>query len=287
MLNILITGGNGQLGSEIREASASYPYYRFIFTDIAELDITDRDKVDDFIGENNIDVVINCAAYTNVDMAEKEPEKAMLINRDTVSNLAFACNIHDSFLVHISTDYIFDGSGNYPYGENAPTSPATSYGRSKLAGEDAMISCLPKGIIIRTSWLYSSFGHNFIKTILEKGKDKGELTVVNDQTGCPTYACDLAVLILDLIPKFLSGRNLRIYNYSNEGQCTWYEFAKEAVGLAGIKCRVNPVTSAEYQQLASRPVYSVLDKSKIKKDFGIFIPHWKESLAVCIEKLKI
>ncbi len=287
MLNILITGSNGQLGSELREASVSYPYFRFFFTDIDELDITDQAKVDDYFRENNIDLVINCAAYTAVDKAEQEPEKAMLINRDAVANLCAACKAHEAYMIHISTDYVFDGRNNRPYTESDPVSPESSYGRSKAAGEDAVLSCLTKGMIIRTSWLYSAYGNNFVKTILKKGAEKGELGVVNDQHGCPTYARDLAMTILEIIPKAVSLQQIDIYNYSNEGRCTWFEFASEAVELAGITCKVLPVTSDKYPQLAQRPQYSILDKSKIKQQFGITIPHWKESLADCIRKLNI
>lgn len=285
MLNILVTGSKGQLGSELREASVSYPYFRFLFTDIDELDITDQARVDDFFSENNIDLVINCAAYTAVDKAEQEPEMAMLINRDAVANLCAACKACEAYMIHISTDYVFDGRNNRPYTESDPVSPESSYGRSKAAGEDAVLSCLAKGMIIRTSWLYSAYGNNFVKTILKKGAEKGELGVVNDQHGCPTYARDLAMIILEIIPKAVSLQKVDIYHYSNEGQCTWFEFAREAVELAGISCKVLPVSSDKYPQLAHRPQYSILDKTKIKEQFGITIPHWKESLADCIRKL--
>ena len=287
MLNILVTGSNGQLGSELREASLSYPYFSFFFTDIDELDITDQVKVDDYFREYNIDLVINCAAYTAVDKAEQEPDKAMLINRDAVANLCAACRAGNVYMIHISTDYVFDGHQNRPYRESDPVSPASSYGRSKLAGEDAMLSCLEKGMIIRTSWLYSTYGNNFVKTILKKGAEKSELSVVNDQYGCPTYARDLAYAILALIPKAISQQRLEIYHYSNEGSCSWFEFASEVVELAGIQCKVNPVSSGMYPQAASRPEYSILDKTKIREQFGIFIPHWKDSLKDCIGKLKI
>jgi len=287
MLNILVTGSNGQLGSEIREASPSYPYYRFFFTDIGELDITDRKNIDEFFRINNIDLVINCAAYTAVDKAEQEPESALLINRDAVSNLASACKETGAYMIHISTDYVFNGHGKRPYRESDPASPASSYGRSKQAGEDAMLSCLEKGMIIRTSWLYSTFGSNFIKTILKKGQEIGELNVVNDQFGSPTYARDLAIAILGIIPQALSQHKMEVYHYANEGYCNWFEFAQEAIVLAGIICKVNPVISGMYPQLAPRPEYSILDNTKIKEHFGIKIPHWKDSLAECIKKLKI
>ncbi|MCK9400836.1 MAG: dTDP-4-dehydrorhamnose reductase [Bacteroidales bacterium] len=282
MLNILITGSNGQLGSEFREASALYPYYNFIFTDIAELDITDAGQVEQFLSQQNIDVVINCAGYTAVDRAEEEPDLAILINRDAVVNLVQACKKYDIYLVHISTDYVFDGKNQRPYREDDKPHPTSSYGKSKLAGEEAVMACLEKGMIIRTAWLYSSFGSNFVKTILKKGSEKGKLDVVNDQVGCPTYARDLAVIILKILPKALSIHQFEIYHYSDEGECSWYDLAKAAVKLANIPCQVNPVTSEEYPQQAPRPFYSVLDKTKIKEQFGITIPDWRESLRECI-----
>lgn len=285
MLSILITGSNGQLGNEIREASALYPYYNFIFTDIAELDITDAGQVEQFLSQHNIDVVINCAGYTAVDRAEEEPDIAKLINYAAVVNLVQACKKYDIYLVHISTDYVFDGKNHRPYKEDDRPNPASTYGKSKLAGEEAVMTCLEKGMIIRTSWLYSSFGSNFVKTILKKGAEKGKLDVVDDQVGCPTYARDLAVTILKILPKALSTHQFEIYHYSNEGECSWYDLAKAAVELANIPCQVNPVTSEEYPQQAPRPFYSVLDKTKIKQQLGITIPHWRESLRDCIKAL--
>lgn len=286
MLNILITGSDGQLGSEFRAASALFPFYNFSFLDIAELDITSAFKVDQFFLKNNIDVIINCAGYTAVDKAEDEPEIAMLINYEAVANLVRACKIYDIFLVHISTDYVFDGKFRRPYREDDRPNPVSSYGKSKLAGEEAMMSCLEKGMIIRTSWLYSTFGNNFVKTILKKGAEKGKLDVVNDQIGCPTNARDLAETILKILPKALSIPRFEIYNYSNEGICSWYDLANAAIELSNISCEVNPVTSGQYPQKAPRPAYSVLDKTKIKKEFGISIPAWKESLKDCLEAWK-
>ncbi len=283
MLNLLITGSNGQLGHEFREASALYPFYNFIFTDIGELDITNAGNVERFFRDQNVDVVINCAAYTAVDQAELEPEAAMLINQDAVANLVNACKMHNTYMVHISTDYVFDGKGSKPYREDDLTNPRSSYGRSKLAGEEAMLNCLEKGMIIRTSWLYSSFGANFVKTIIKKGAETGELNVVIDQFGCPTYARDLAVTILDILPKALSSHRLEIFHYSNEGECSWFEFALAAVEMAKISCRVYPVTSGEYPQKAPRPQYSVMDKTKIREYFGVSIPEWKDSLKECLE----
>jgi dTDP-4-dehydrorhamnose reductase len=286
MLNILITGSKGQLGSEILASSALYPFYNFVFTDIAELNLTSAFKVDQFFLKNNFDVVINCAAYTAVEKAEEEPEIAMLINYEAVANLVRACNKHDIFLVHISTDYVFDGKSPKPYREDDRPNPMTSYGKSKLAGEEAMMSCMEKGMIIRTSWLYSSFGNNFVKTILKTGAERGVLEVVNDQFGCPTYARDLAVTILDILPQALSSYRFEIYNFADEGECSWYDLAKAALELAEISCKVNPLTSDKYPQKAPRPFYSVLDNTKIKKEFGITIPEWRDSLKDCVEAWK-
>jgi dTDP-4-dehydrorhamnose reductase len=283
MLNILITGSNGQLGSEFREASAFYPFYNFIFTDIAELDISSSNQVNQFFKENNIDVVINCAGYTAVDRAEDEPDVAKLINYEAVVNLVRVCKTYNIYLVHISTDYVFDGKSQKPYNEDDRTNPVSSYGKTKLAGEEAMMSCLEKGMIIRTSWLYSTFGNNFVKTILKTGSEKGKLNVVDDQYGCPTYARDLASTILKIVPIAVSTNQFEIYHYSNEGQCSWYEFAKAAIELANISCQVNPVTSDKYPQKAPRPFYSVMDKTKIKERYGITIPEWRESLKECLE----
>jgi dTDP-4-dehydrorhamnose reductase len=286
LVSILITGCNGQLGNEFKVVAKDFPHFSFSFTDVGELDITDYKQVEDHITHYEPDVIINCAAYTAVDMAEDEPEKAMWLNGDAVANLTRACDLHDCFLVNISTDYIFDGKNTRPYREDDIPSPMTVYGLSKLAGEEAMISCLQKGMIIRTSWLYSSFGNNFVKTILRKGAETGTLNVVNDQAGCPTYARDLAVTILNILPKALSTQQLEIFHYSNEGECNWYEFARAAIEMAGINCEVNPVTSDKYPQKAARPAYSVMDKTKIREAFGITIPAWQESLKDCLQVMR-
>jgi dTDP-4-dehydrorhamnose reductase len=283
MVNILITGCNGQLGSEFKVIAKDFPYFSFTFTDVEELDITDYKQVENYVTHHEPDVIINCAGYTAVDKAEDEPEKAMWLNRDAVANLARACDLYDCYLVHISTDYVFDGKNSRPYNEEDIPCPMTVYGLSKLAGEEALLSCLQKGMIIRTSWLYSSFGSNFVKTILRKSAELGTLNVVDDQVGCPTYARDLAAAILEIMPKALSMQQVEIYHYANEGECSWYEFAKAAVELAGIPCQVNPVTSDKYPQKAARPAYSVLDKTKMKDQTGITIPHWKESLRECLD----
>lgn len=283
MLNILITGSNGQLGNEFRVAAALYPNYNFIFTDIAELDIASEWQVDQFFRENNIDIVINCAAYTAVDRAEDEPDIAKLVNYEAVVNLIHICKACNIFMVHISTDFVFDGKSQKPYHEDDRPLPVSAYGKSKLAGEEAMMACLEKGMIIRTSWLYSAFGNNFVKTILRNGAEKGKLNVVNDQVGSPTYARDLAEIILKILPKALSSGRFEIYHFANEGQCSWYEFAKEAIRLANISCQVYPISSKDYPQKAIRPVYSVLDITKIKEQFGLTIPGWRESLKECVK----
>ncbi len=283
MVNILITGSKGQLGSEIKAIAGDFPHFNFLFTDIEELDITDSEQVRKFVADLEPDVIINCAAYTAVDRAEEEPEKAMWINRDAVSNLAGACDRNDCYLVHISTDFVFDGENTKPYTEDDIPCPTSVYGLSKLDGEEAMMACLQKGMIIRTSWLYSSFGNNFVKTIINKCRELGELNVVNDQVGTPTYARDLAVAILSILPAAMSSGQFGIFHYSSTGSCTWYEFAGEITRLAGLSCRINPVKTGVYPAKARRPAYSVLDSSLIRERFGITIPGWKESLRECLK----
>jgi dTDP-4-dehydrorhamnose reductase len=287
MLNILVTGGNGQLGSEFKIIAKDFAMYHFLFTDIDELDITDSEKVEKFFNLNRPDVIINCAGYTAVDRAEDEPEKAMWLNRDAVANLARACDLYNCYFVHISTDFVFDGEKTEPYREDDIPCPVSVYGLSKLDGEEAMLAYLQKGMIIRTSWLYSSFGHNFVKTILNRCREKGELNVVNDQVGTPTYARDLARAILGILTSAMISQQFEIYHYSNEGACSWYEFAKEIVALAGLPCKIKPVITDAYPLKAKRPAYSVLDKSLIRQTFGIIIPEWKESLRECLEEMSI
>jgi dTDP-4-dehydrorhamnose reductase len=283
MVNILVTGSNGQLGSEIRAIARDFPFFSFIFTDIEELDITDYDKVEKFTKVNEPDVIINCAGYTAVDKAEDEPEKALWLNRDAVANLCRACDLFNCYLVHISTDYIFDGENTQPYREDDIPCPVSVYGLSKLAGEEAIQSCLQKGLIIRTSWLYSSFGNNFVKTIIKKCQETAELNVVIDQVGTPTYARDLATAILTILPAVMPSQQLEVLHYSNEGSCNWYEFALEIALQAGLVCRINPIKTVAYPAKAKRPAYSILDKSLIKERFGIEIRDWQESLQDCLE----
>jgi len=278
--NILITGCNGQLGKCLQEtvSSSLYKIQKLIFTDIEELDITDINAVSDFVYQNKIDCIINTAAYTAVDKAESEPEKAFSINTDGVFTLAHICMEQNIFLIHISTDYVFDGKATKPYKTNASTNPASVYGKSKLAGEKAILNALIPSIIIRTSWLYSKYGHNFLNTMLELGKKKEEIFVVNDQFGAPTNANDLAETILHIIPQIEKITKPTILHYANEGITSWYGFSKEIMKVAQLPCKVHPITTAEYPTSATRPAYSVFDLSKIKKQFHIIIPDWKESL---------
>ena len=283
-MNILITGANGQLGNELRILSESYQRHTYFFTDIDELDITDEKSVFLFIRENNIKMVINAAAYTAVDNAEDNHKQSHAINSIAPRTLARAIQNRGGFMIHISTDYVFDGTKYKPYNENDLTSPASIYGATKLAGEDNVLENCRKSVIIRTSWLYSSFGNNFVKTMIRLGKERDKLGVVIDQIGSPTYAHDLAQVIFDIIEKgFVRG----IFHFANEGLCSWYDFAVTVHRLAGITgCKVNPILTRDYPTKAKRPLYSVLDKTKIKETYDIEIPHWEESLIKCIEKLK-
>jgi dTDP-4-dehydrorhamnose reductase len=287
MAVILITGAKGQLGNELKVVSENFYGYDFIFTDIDNLDITNYNNTSDFIKKTRPDWIINCAAYNLVDKAESEPDLANLVNAIAVKNISESIAGSECRFIHVSTDYVFDGRGNIPYNENIAPNPLTAYGRSKLAGEKyAMLH--QQSMIIRTSWLYSSFGNNFVKTILRNGATKESLKVVFDQTGNPTYAADLAEAIMNIVSGVIRNQialNAGIYNYSNEGVCTWYDFANEIINEAGINCKVYPVLSAEFSQIAHRPSYSVLDKSKIKEKYGLIIPHWRTSLLKCIKLL--
>jgi dTDP-4-dehydrorhamnose reductase len=285
--NILITGCNGQLGMclrdavhnyELRIANYEFKTQNFIFTDIDELDITNICAVADFVYKNKIDCIINTAAYTSVDKAESEPELAFSINRDGVWNLAHICMEQNVFLIHISTDYVYDGKANKPYKTNTFTNPESVYGKSKLAGEKAILQAQIPSIIIRTSWLYSKYGHNFLNTMLRLGKEKEEIFVVDDQFGAPTSANNLAEAILYIIPQTKNIEIPTVFHYANEGVTTWYGFAKEIMKTAQLTCKVHPITTAEFSTLAKRPAYSVFGLSKIKKQFNIQIPDWKESL---------
>lgn len=286
---VLITGSNGQLGNEMRRASASHSAnLHFHFTDVSELDITNPTAVEDYIAANAITYVVNCAAYTAVDKAEDDSEKCFLINRDAVRNLAEAAAKHNAKVIHISTDYVFDGTGNRPYRETDVVNPQSVYGKSKQEAEALLREICPDSIVIRTAWLYSIFGNNFVKTMIRLGNEKESLNVVADQKGTPTNAADLAEAILKIINfteasgEFKAG----IYHFTDEGETTWYDFTREIHALKGItSCQVSPVTTAEYPTKAVRPKYSVLDKTKIKETFGIEIPEWEVSLKKVIEEL--
>ena len=288
MAIILITGANGQLGNELKIVSKNFYGYDFIFTDIDSLNITSAEQTADFIQKSKPDWIINCAAYNLVDKAESEPEMAMLINGTAVKNITEVIKGSECRFIHVSSDYIYDGKSNVPYNEYSPSNPLSAYGRSKSAGEKYAL--VHQGsMIIRTSWLYSSFGNNFVKTILRHAKEKESLRVVFDQTGSPTYAADLAGAIMSIISGVIRNQialNAGIYNYSNEGVCTWYDFAIEIIREAGLSCHVNPVLTKDYQLAAQRPAYSVMDKSKIKDNYGLSIPHWRTSLEKCMKLLK-
>ncbi len=275
---ILITGANGQLGSEIKAKKDVLKNFDFYFTDINELDITSKSNIDLFVKSNGITHIINCAAYTAVDLAEEQEEKATLINQTAVKYLAEIASDNKLKFIHISTDYVFNGMSNIPYKETDEPNPNSVYGKTKLAGENEIIKLdLPNSIIIRTAWLYSKTGGNFVKTMLNLGVTKESIGVVFDQTGSPTFAGDLADAILKIIPK-IDCNKTEIYHFSNEGVISWYDFAKAIFYLKGFKCKINPIHTDEYPTLAKRPNYSVLDKTKIKNDFDLEIPYWFDSL---------
>ena len=278
-MNILITGSNGQLGTEMRNLSALHPTHTYFFTDVQELDITNRASVHTYVRENNIGVIVNCAAYTNVDKAEEDEPTARLINALAVENLATAgCKV-----IHISTDYVFSGNEHMPCKETDSVAPRTAYGRTKYEGEQLLLKANPEAIIFRTAWLYSPYGNNFVKTMLRYGQERDELRVVYDQIGTPTYAEDLAKVIYAAIEA--DQWHPGIYHFTNEGVCSWYDFTVEILRQAGIACRVTPILSSEYQYKTPRPHYSVLDKAKVKTTFGITIPYWTDSLQACLKRL--
>ena len=289
-MRILITGSNGQLGSEIRELATNYKKLDFVFKDLPGLDICNFNLLQSFIIDNNIDAVINCAAYTAVDKAEENIELARRVNSTGVHNLVEALEKVNGKLIHISTDYVFDGNNSNPYNESDPVCPIGVYGETKRNGELAVINSTLDAIVIRTSWLYSSYGNNFVKTMLRLGKQKEELGVIFDQLGTPTYARDLAKTCLEILCGGISvniSENGNLYHYSNEGVASRYDFAISIMKIGAQDCKVKPIQTKDYPVLAKRPQYSVLNKSKIKTDFKIEIPHWKDSLKECIEKIKI
>jgi len=285
-MKILITGSNGQLGSEFRSLENKYRDYQFTFTDIEELDLTDFKAVHLFLKENKFDYCVNCAGYTAVDKAEDEPDKAFLLNAIAVENLAKECAVNKIRLIHISTDYVFDGNSTRPYREDDPLSPESVYGFSKLKGEEAVLKYSSNAIIIRTAWLCSRYGKNFVKTILNLGSEKNELSVVDDQIGSPTFTHDLAFAILQITSSLKNRNTNEIYHYSSEGIISWFIFAKAIIEIAGLTCEIKPVNTNEYPTKAKRPVYSVLDKGKIENDFGLEIQDWKSSLSKLIQDLK-
>jgi dTDP-4-dehydrorhamnose reductase len=284
MHNILVTGSNGQLGNEFRLfVEEKDKINKYFFTDVADLDITNKNDVSNFLFANNIDIVVNCAAYTNVDKAEDDIEKADLINHIGPKNLAEVCRERNGFLIHISTDYVFDGTKNTPYAETDETKPLGVYGETKLKGENAIINSGCEYVIIRTSWLYSSFGKNFLKTMQKLTSEKESLKVVFDQVGTPTYAGDLANVIHKIIMKNDKDIKNQVYHYSNEGVCSWYDFAVAINEAFGHNCKVIPCHSDEFPSKVTRPSYSVLDKTKIKEALGIEIRNWRESMEDCIK----
>jgi len=288
-MNILVTGSNGQLGSEIKDLVTNYKDFNFFFRDLPELNICDAEALNTFIFNQNINAVINCAAYTAVDQAEEDVVIAEQVNAKGVLNLVNALKKVDGKLIHISTDYVFDGTSFLPYKESDPVSPIGVYGKTKRAGELAVINSDIDSIVIRTSWLYSAFGNNFVKTMLKLGHDRDELGVIFDQVGTPTNASDLAKTCLDILSDKSSeniSANGKIYHYSNEGVASWYDFATAIMELGSLDCKVRPIETKDYPTPAKRPHYSVLNKTKINTDFNIEIPYWRDSLDKCIEKLK-
>lgn len=284
-MNILVTGGNGQLGNEIRLV-AKDSSNNYIFTDVAELDITDIDAIRKMVKNQNVNVIVNCAAYTNVDKAEDDCDMANLINNIAVENLARVTKEVNATLIHISTDYVFKGDKNTPYKEDWETDPLGVYGVTKLAGEKSIERIGCRYIIFRTSWLYSSFGKNFVRTMQELTAEKDTLKVVFDQVGTPTYANDLASIIYKVIEEGMLERQ-GVYHFSNEGVCSWYDFAQEICRLCGNICDIHPCHSDEFPSKVERPHFSVLDKTKLKMTFGVKVPYWKTSLKRCIEELTV
>ena len=283
MKNILITGANGQLGNEMRVVSAEQEQLTYHFTDVAELDICDIEAIERYVVDHAIDCIVNCAAYTNVNKAEEDTELCDKLNHLAPANLARVAAKHQIGLIHVSTDYVFNGEHYVPYKEDEPTCPNSVYGATKLAGEQAILSIHPEGVVIRTAWLYSTFGNNFVKTMLRLGSEREELGVVFDQIGTPTYARDLARTIQHIMVK---GIVPGIYHYSNEGVCSWYDFTKMIFALGGITtCQLKPLHTDEYPTPAARPHYSVLDKTKIKQTYGIDVPYWVDSLRECISSV--
>ena len=286
-MKVLITGSNGQLGSEIKELASGYENLECVFKDLPKLDICDTETLTTIISDQHINAVINCAAYTAVDKAEEDLVTASKVNAKGVLNLVNALKKVDGKLIHISTDYVFDGNHSQPYKESDPVSPIGVYGETKRAGELAVLSSSIDAIVIRTSWLYSAYGNNFVKTMLRLGNDKKSIQVVSDQKGTPTFAKDLAKTCLDILSNAGStniSKKGSLYHYSNEGVASWYDFARAIMEISNIDCNIIPIETKDYPTQAIRPLYSVLDKSKITSDFKVTIPHWRDSLANCLKK---
>jgi dTDP-4-dehydrorhamnose reductase len=282
MQRILVTGGNGQLGSQLKEYNSLYPDIEFLFTDLPELDITNETQIEAVLSSFTPSWIINCAAYTAVDLAETEIDAATRLNSDAPALLARLSSKYHIRLVHISTDYVFDGKGYFPYKEDHPKHPAGIYAQSKSLGEDLVMANNPTSIIVRTSWLYSIYGKNFLKTVLRLAKDKGSMRIVSDQVGTPTWTGDLAKAVMKMIEL---NANPAIYHYSNEGVCSWYDFAKAITEIQEIECTIEPIFTSEYPLPAPRPFYSVLDKTLFKTTSGTSIPHWRDSLKLCLDQL--
>jgi dTDP-4-dehydrorhamnose reductase len=284
MQTVLVTGSKGQLGNEVRVLAKTYPQFEFIFTDIEELDICNQTAVDEFFAKHKIDFLLNCAAYTAVDKAEEDIDLCYKINKEALGFLGEAATRQGTKVVHVSTDYVFDGKSHIPYTEDMPVSPASVYGKSKLAGEQLLEAICPVSVIVRTSWLYSSFGNNFVKTMLRLGRERDSLNVIFDQIGSPTYAADLADALLQIISaeNFVPG----VYHFANEGVCSWYDFTISILKKSGIECQVKPIESKDYPAKTPRPYYSVMNKQKVKSMYNIQIPHWEDGLQRCIAKLE-
>ena len=286
---ILVIGKNGQLGSSIKKISNNYACFKFEFAGRKELDLSETPSIDRFFNKKKFDIVINCAAYTNVDKAESEPNLAEKVNHLAVEKLAATCKAKGARLIHISTDYVFSGENFRPYGETSDTGPINIYGKTKLDGEKAILEIGPQGVIIRTSWVYSEWGNNFVKTMIRLGLEEKDLKVISDQIGGPTYAGDLALSILTISqhPFFWETRvNPEIYHFSNAGVASWFDFAKSIFEMYGIECNVTQVEGKNYPSLAQRPYYSLLNTTKIRQDFNIEAPYWKESLNLCLDNMK-
>lgn len=291
MVKILVTGANGQVGNELQHLAAAIPEWEFVFTDYQELDITDKSAVLDFFNQHQFSYCLNCAAYTAVDKAESEPDRAMLLNVTGVEHLAAACAQHGAFFIQLSTDYVYHNAQNTPFKEDDAVKPQSVYARTKYGGDLAALSLNPASMVIRTSWVYSSFGHNFVQTMLRLGKERPELGIIFDQIGTPTYARDLAAVMLKTIDSMEQGQVERqtmtgVFHYSNEGVTSWYDFALAIFEMRGISCHVKPIETKDYPTPATRPPFSLLNKGKIKAALKIEIPHWRESLKACLHLIE-